>query len=68
MRVLQRTVLALTLPLLAAGTPGQPYGYMDPREWEAFAGWMRDNGLIGSLPAPGELLSNDYLPSGEIPE
>ena len=57
-----------TLPLLAAGTPGQPYGYMDPREWEAFAGWMRDNGLIGSLPAPGELLSNDYLPSGEIPE
>ena len=41
---------------------------MDPEEWETFAGWMRDNGLIESLPPPSELLSNDYLLSGEIPE
>ena len=57
-----------TLPLLGARTPGQPYGYMDPAEWEAFGGWMRDNGLIETLPAPAELLSNDYLPGDEIPE
>jgi putative hydroxymethylpyrimidine transport system substrate-binding protein len=56
-----------TLPLLAARTQGKPYGYMDPDEWGTFAGWMRDNGLIESLPEPGELLSNAYL-SGEIPE
>jgi putative hydroxymethylpyrimidine transport system substrate-binding protein len=56
-----------TLPLLSARTPDQPYGYMDPGEWRAFIGWMRDNGLIESLPEPGELLSNAYLP-GEIPE
>jgi putative hydroxymethylpyrimidine transport system substrate-binding protein len=56
-----------TLPLLAARTSGQPYGYMDPNEWGTFAGWMRDNGLIESLPQPSELLSNAYL-SGEIPE
>jgi putative hydroxymethylpyrimidine transport system substrate-binding protein len=56
-----------TLPLLAARTPNQPYGYMNPDEWSTFAGWMRDNGLISSLPEPGELLSNAYL-SGEIPE
>jgi putative hydroxymethylpyrimidine transport system substrate-binding protein len=57
-----------TLPLLGARTKGQPYGYMDPEEWTAFAGWMRDNGLIDSLPTAGELLDNGYLPSGEIPE
>lgn len=57
-----------TLPLLGARTEGQPYGYMDPEEWSAFAGWMRDNGLIESLPTAGELLDNGYLPSGEIPE
>jgi putative hydroxymethylpyrimidine transport system substrate-binding protein len=56
-----------TLPLLAARTSGQPYGYMDPEEWRAFSGWMRDNGLIDSLPEPNELLSDAYL-SGEIPE
>jgi putative hydroxymethylpyrimidine transport system substrate-binding protein len=57
-----------TLPLLGARVKGQPYGYMDPRAWEAFAGWMRDNGLVESLLKPSEVLSNDYLPSGEIPE
>jgi putative hydroxymethylpyrimidine transport system substrate-binding protein len=59
--------MAATLPLLAARTPGQPFGYMDPAEWGTFAGWMRDNELIESLPAPAELLTNAYL-MGEIPE
>ena len=56
-----------TLPLLGARVEGKPYGYMDPDEWQTFSGWMRDNGLIDSLPEPGELLSNAYL-VGEIPE
>lgn len=56
-----------TLPLLGARTQGQPYGYMDAEEWRTFSGWMRDNGLIDSLPEPGELLSNDYLRRG-VPE
>ena len=57
-----------TLPLLGARTANRPYGYMDPKEWEAFTGWMRDNDLIESLPQASELLDNSYLPSGEIPE
>ena len=57
-----------TLPLLGARTDEQPYGYMDPEEWTAFAAWMRDNGLIDSLPPASDLLDNSYLPSGEIPE
>jgi putative hydroxymethylpyrimidine transport system substrate-binding protein len=56
-----------TLPLLAARTAGKPYGYMDPKEWEAFGAWMRDEGLIANLPKAAELLSNDYLVD-EIPE
>jgi putative hydroxymethylpyrimidine transport system substrate-binding protein len=56
-----------TLPLLGARVEGKPYGYMDPTQWTEFAGWMRDNGLIASLPTAPQLLSNDYLP-GEIPE
>jgi putative hydroxymethylpyrimidine transport system substrate-binding protein len=58
----------VTLPLLGARTKGQPYGYMDSGEWSTFAGWMRDNGQIDSLPTASELLDNGYLPSGEIPE
>ncbi len=66
-RKLTEAEVEATLPLLAARTPGQPYGYMDPEAWRNFTGWMRDNDLIASLPEPGELLSNAYL-SGEIPE
>jgi putative hydroxymethylpyrimidine transport system substrate-binding protein len=56
-----------TLPLLAARTEGQPYGYMDPKEWEAFAAWMSNEGLIETPPNSAEVLSNAYLVD-EIPE
>jgi len=66
--ILAAAEVEATLPLLGARTEGQPYGYMDPREWETFTGWMRDNGLIEGLPPTSDLLDNGYLPSGEIPE
>jgi putative hydroxymethylpyrimidine transport system substrate-binding protein len=56
-----------TLPLLSARTPGKPYGWMNPEEWETFAGWMRDEGLISEQPKAAEVLSNAYL-ADEIPE
>ena len=59
--------VAATLPLLEPSQKGRPFGYMSPVAWKTFIGWMRDNGLIGSLPPPGQVLSNDYLP-GRIPE
>ncbi|HEX5609303.1 MAG TPA: ABC transporter substrate-binding protein [Solirubrobacterales bacterium] len=64
---LTRAEVEATLPLLGARVQGQPYGWMDPAEWKTFAGWMRDNGQIESLPNTSALLSNAYLP-GEIPE
>ncbi len=56
-----------TLPLLSARPPGKPYGWMNPEEWEAFAGWMRDEELVEGQPKASELLSNAYL-ADEIPE
>lgn len=56
-----------TLPLLYPDRPGRPYGYMSPGRWREFIGWMRDNGQLAGLPAPADVLTNDYLP-GEIPE
>jgi putative hydroxymethylpyrimidine transport system substrate-binding protein len=62
------TAAEVKATLLAARPQGRPFGYMDPDEWDSFAGWMRDNGLIDSLPSADELLTNAYLPSGKIPE
>ena len=46
---------------------GSPTATWTPPQWREFIGWMRDNELIASQPAPSQVLSNDYLP-GEIPE
>jgi putative hydroxymethylpyrimidine transport system substrate-binding protein len=63
-----------TLPLLEPGAATgrsdlrpRPFGYMEPTQWTRFIAWMRDNGLISSLPAPEAVLSDAYLP-GSIPE
>ncbi len=64
---LTKAEVAATLPLLDPPRGKQPYGYMDPALWAKFIGWMRDNELIGALPAAASVLSNAYLP-GAIPE
>jgi len=69
---LTKAEVAATLPLLEAdggsgSSDSQPYGYMAPAEWTRFIAWMRDNGLISSLPPTSEVLTNEYLPGG-VPE
>jgi putative hydroxymethylpyrimidine transport system substrate-binding protein len=55
-----------TLPLLFPTNTGHAYGYMDPRQWDTFAHFFADHGLIEALPSTGDVLTNDYLP-GKIP-
>jgi hypothetical protein len=56
-----------TLPVLSQARPPHPFGYMDPKQWQVFIGWMRDHGLISSLPAPAAVLTEELLP-GTIPD
>jgi putative hydroxymethylpyrimidine transport system substrate-binding protein len=56
-----------TLPLLEGTPAGKPYGWMNPKEWEEFGAWMRDEELISNLPKASEMLTNAYLVD-EIPE
>jgi putative hydroxymethylpyrimidine transport system substrate-binding protein len=56
-----------TLPALSQASAGHPYGEMDQEQWRTFIGWMRDHGLIKSLPAPGAVLTEALLP-GRIPD
>jgi putative hydroxymethylpyrimidine transport system substrate-binding protein len=57
---LERESLRVTLPLFSPAR-GRPYGWQDPGEWDAFAEWMRDSGLIGDTD-PRAAFTNDYLP------
>jgi len=55
-----------TLPLLLPTDAHGPYGYMDPKQWDAFAHFFADNGVIQALPSADDVLTNDLLP-GKIP-
>jgi putative hydroxymethylpyrimidine transport system substrate-binding protein len=57
---LTRAEVDKTLPLLLP-EKGKPFGYMDPGEWERFAGFMADEGLIEQRLTPDEVLTNDLL-------
>jgi putative hydroxymethylpyrimidine transport system substrate-binding protein len=49
-----------TLPVLMPPT-GKPFGWMDPRGWEAFSRWMLRNKLVTVLPTAAAL-TNEFLP------
>jgi putative hydroxymethylpyrimidine transport system substrate-binding protein len=55
-----------TLPLLLP-PKGEEFGYMDPEEWEKFAGFMADEGAVAARYSAAEVLTNEHLP-GEIPD
>jgi putative hydroxymethylpyrimidine transport system substrate-binding protein len=63
---LTRAEIDRTLPLLLPEKPSQPYGYMSAREWEEFAGFFADNGLISTRPTADEMFTDELLP-GQIP-
>ena len=55
-----------TLPLLLPKGDGRPYGQMDPKQWQRFAQFFADHGLIEALPSTGDVLTNELLP-GNVP-
>jgi putative hydroxymethylpyrimidine transport system substrate-binding protein len=60
-RELQREVIDVTRPLFQP-PDDRPYGYHDPAQWERFAAWMGDNGLLAEEPDPGAAFTNELLP------
>jgi putative hydroxymethylpyrimidine transport system substrate-binding protein len=58
---LTRAEVDKTLPLLEQ-RDNRSYGYMDPKEWQRFAHFFADHGLIEALPSPDDVLTNDLLP------
>jgi putative hydroxymethylpyrimidine transport system substrate-binding protein len=62
---LQRTVVDVTLPLFFPPR-GKPFGWQDPAAWDAFAAWMKENGLLERAPDPGSAYDNELLPGSGL--
>lgn len=64
---LTRAQVEATLPTFLPRERGAPYGFMDPEQWQDFAGFMTDEGLLDALPSADDVLTNELLP-GKIPD
>ncbi len=61
---LQRAVVDVTLPLMAA-PKGKPFGWQDPAAWDAFGAWMQEKGLLEQPDVRGSF-DNSLLPGAGI--
>jgi len=57
--------LRATLPVLQA-EEGKPYGWMEPKEWDAFARWMEQEGQLRSGSVVQRAFTNEFLPGEGI--
>ncbi len=60
-RRLQERVIDVTTPLFQPPR-GKPFGWHEPRDWEAFGSWIQRNGLLEQAPDVGRAYTNDLLP------
>ena len=61
-RGLQEAVVKATLPVFFPADEDRPWGWQDPREWDAYGRWMQANGLLKRPPVAARALTNEFLP------
>jgi putative hydroxymethylpyrimidine transport system substrate-binding protein len=61
-RGLQEAVVKATLPVFFPTDPERPFGYQDAREWQRYADWMLDEGLIKRRQSAEQVMTNEFLP------
>jgi putative hydroxymethylpyrimidine transport system substrate-binding protein len=64
-RATQEAQLEATLPVLQPSA-GKPYGWMEPKEWDAFARWMEQEGQLKSGAIVQRAYTNEFLPGQGI--
>jgi putative hydroxymethylpyrimidine transport system substrate-binding protein len=66
-RKLQLASVKATLPVFFPESSRRPFGYQDPREWEAYGRWMLDHELLRDSPnASSRPFTNEFLPGQGI--
>ncbi len=62
---LQRAVVKVTLPLFLP-KKGRPFGFQDPRQWQEFTAWMRENKIVRKIPDASGAFTNEFLPGSGL--
>ena len=60
-RGLQVAVVEATLPVFFPTDAERPFGYQEAAEWQRYADWMLENGLIKQRQVAEQALTNEFL-------
>jgi putative hydroxymethylpyrimidine transport system substrate-binding protein len=66
-RRLQSAVVETTTPLFFP-EGDRPFGWQEPREWDAYGRWMFENGLLDREPDGSAAMTNEFLPGEGLDE
>jgi putative hydroxymethylpyrimidine transport system substrate-binding protein len=61
-RGLQTAVVSATLPVFFPEDEDKPFGWQEPREWDAYGRWMFNSKLLKRQPNAARALTNEFLP------
>ena len=61
-RGLQTAVVSATLPVFFPEDREKPFGWQEPREWDAYGRWMFESELLKRQPDAAAALTNEFLP------
>ena len=61
-RGLQTAVVSATLPVFFPEDRDKPFGWQEPREWDAYGRWMYQSKLLKRQPDAASALTNEFLP------
>ena len=61
-RGLQEAVVKATLPVFFPADAERPFGWQDLDEWQRYADWMLDEGLIKRPQTAEQVATNEFLP------
>jgi putative hydroxymethylpyrimidine transport system substrate-binding protein len=64
-RGLQEASIRATLPVFFPGGK-QPWGWQDRAEWDRYAAWMKQNGLLKGEPNGGAALTTEFLAGQQL--
>jgi putative hydroxymethylpyrimidine transport system substrate-binding protein len=60
-RGLQEAVVKATLPVFFPAGGERPFGYQDPADWQRYADWMLEQGLIKRQQVAEQAMTNEFL-------
>ena len=65
-RRLQEASVKATMPVFFPADGKQPWGWQDRADWDRYAAWMKQHGLLKGEPNGGAALTTEFLPGQQL--